>query len=364
MSDISSTGSSSLLSSISQQISDLSNDLRNAEQSSEQEAKDVFVFQKNTSDVINDSVLLSRDIGVLIKNNSRLNVITSFQAEEQADHFSFRVTRSGELKLNSVSQLDFDIDAPENAPTDITLSGGTVYRYAEDDTVVATLSAEDPDKGDSFTYAIVNEKGDPVADSNFKIVDDQIQLKAGNTLSTDQDSIHKLRVRAKDTGGNTYVEDVHVRVSNSRNFTTIDEAIPKEPVNFRIQLFTQSRKLIADNEGDTDELRKAFAELTEGTFEADAGNYVVKVSRAEQDDGQEEIQYALSLSQGDYKNDFDTVEQPYAPDAQPASFLEVSGATTELLDSLNEGLAFFGNLPPLGQSGTDKLLGAMTDLFV
>lgn len=267
MSDISSTSSATnQLTNISQEISTLTNQIRDAQSESSAE-KDVYVFEKRTSDIVNDSLQFARDIGVLIKDNSRLNVITNFQKEESADFFKFRITKDGPLTLSTISQLDFQTE----------------------DEVAAAEAVE----GAEGEEAVEEDK----------------------------------------------------------------------PIFYRIQLLTRNGSLVADNEGDRDDYREAFKALEEGTFEAKKGDYVIKISRANEDPGVEEIQYAVQLTMGDYKNDFDTIDQPYEPGSLPI-LPELPNATTELLDGLNEGLAFFGNLPPLGQSGTEKLLGAMTDLFI
>ena len=267
MSDVSSlSGASNQLSSISKEISDLSRQIRDAEAAEKAEqAKDVFVFEKRTSDVVNDSLQFSRDIGVLIKDNSRLNAITNLQAGDVGDYFRFRVTKPGEIKLESISQLDF---------------------LTEDEAAAAEEGTEAEGEG---------------------------------------------------------AED--------------------KPVNFRIQLLTRNGSLLADNDGTRDDLKEAFRALNEGTFEVAAGEYVVKVSRATHDRGDEEIQYAVQLTQGDYKNDFDTIDQPYQPGSLPV-LPELPAATVELLDGLNQSLSFIGSLPPIGQSSSDKLFGALTDLII
>jgi len=64
------------------------------------------------------------------------------------------------------------------APTDLLLSNDTV---SENDpgAVVATLSASDPDIGDSATFVIVDDPS-----GAFEVVGDQLKLKDGVTLTT------------------------------------------------------------------------------------------------------------------------------------------------------------------------------------
>ena len=51
------------------------------------------------------------------------------------------------------------------APTDITLSNGTIAENSAVDTEVGTLTSTDPDAGDSFSYALVTGTGDTDNDS-------------------------------------------------------------------------------------------------------------------------------------------------------------------------------------------------------
>ena len=70
----------------------------------------------------------------------------------------------------------------DEAPTDITVGGGSVDENATTGTVVATLSTVDADAGDTFTYALVDGSGIPVTDGNFEIVGNEIRVKAGATI--------------------------------------------------------------------------------------------------------------------------------------------------------------------------------------
>lgn len=59
-------------------------------------------FVKYTNDTKLDAIWTARDIGLLVKDNSRLNVITALREGDTADHFRFRVHRSGEMRLGQI----------------------------------------------------------------------------------------------------------------------------------------------------------------------------------------------------------------------------------------------------------------------
>jgi hypothetical protein len=94
------------------------------------------------------------------------------------------------------------------------LASGTILESAAVGTVVTTLSATDPDSGDTFTYALVDVNGDPVVDSNFEIVGNEIRVKAGAELDYETATSHTLRVQVTDSGGLTYVEDVTINLTD------------------------------------------------------------------------------------------------------------------------------------------------------
>jgi protocadherin Fat 4 len=116
-------------------------------------------------------------------------------------------TQGGELYNN-----------PENFNTttlqDATSTSDTITENSATGTVVGTLSSTDPDSGETFTYALVDVNGDPVVDSNFEIVGNEIRVKAGADLDYETATSHTLRVQVTDSGGLTYVEDVTINLTD------------------------------------------------------------------------------------------------------------------------------------------------------
>jgi len=96
-----------------------------------------------------------------------------------------------------------------HAPTDIALSNASVAENKPAGTTVGTVSATDPDPGDSFTFTIVSGVGDY---ASFTI--------AGNVLKTaamfdfETKSSYSIRVRVRDLIGATYEEDFTIAVTD------------------------------------------------------------------------------------------------------------------------------------------------------
>ena len=106
--------------------------------------------------------------------------------------------------------------ADENeAPTDIVVAGGAVPENAAGGTVVATLSAMDPDSGESFTYSLAFDASD-----RFEIVGNEVRIKAGATLDYEAATSHDLIVTVTDSGGLTHTETITIAVTNQNEAPT------------------------------------------------------------------------------------------------------------------------------------------------
>lgn len=202
-------------------------------------------FQKETNDVKIDNNMTARDIGILRKNNSRLNLFSSLSAGDAADVFKFKVSNTGFTKLG--------------------------------------LLIADP---------------------------------------TDKEQFH-IQIISKTSG-----------------------------------------ILIADNDPKSGDAYAAYQKLEAGTFELKQGDYVARISRMPGQDTQlkNDIQYAVQLTQGTYKNDYDTIEKGYS-DSQDAFGFSTTLANNadQLLAQLGAASSFISSLPPIGSSATSKLTGALYD---
>jgi len=84
------------------------------------------------------------------------------------------------------------------APTDIALSPATVSENEPAGTVVGTLTATDPDFGNTFTYALVSGSG---GDDNGAFAVDGALLKTAAMFDYESKSSYAVRVRATDPSG-------------------------------------------------------------------------------------------------------------------------------------------------------------------
>lgn len=134
-----------------------------------------------------------------------------------------------------------------------------------------------------------------------------------------------------------------------------------KPSDVRYQLLNSTGQVVADSDAKAGDAKKAFDQLQQGTFNLKAGKYVLRVTRADDSvsNRNNQFQYAVQLSQGLFKKDFDTIEKSVDPKADPFG-LGSNSALDTLTASLAGSVADLQNLPPIGTSATDKLTGALT----
>jgi len=185
---------------------------------------------------------------------------------------AFGVTTTHSFTINVANDPSDD----NRAPTGISVAGGTVAEDAETGAVVATLTGEDPDAGDAFTYEIVaNANGDelpgghPLFAVGTGADSDRILLKTG--LDDEQVGPHELWIKVTDAGGLSTVHRITLDVTN------VNEA----PTDIRLDGFsgevTEGTTIIgtlqADDE-DEDSISWAFDTNAEGGGNA-GGMFVI-----------------------------------------------------------------------------------------
>ncbi|NJM91603.1 MAG: hypothetical protein HC861_02115 [Rhodospirillaceae bacterium] len=217
-------------------------DLNRLEQQQAQKASgnNVQEFQKETRDVKFESTATARNIGVLQKNKTRLNVFSSLSTGDSVDGYQFRVT-----------------------------------------TKTAT---------------------------NFAVL---------NATQEDQGKLH-FQIYYKSTG-----------------------------------------RLLADSDPKAGVANTVYEAMLDGNFEIEKGDYVLRVSRTDNTGNarNQELSYAIQLSQGVYSQDYDTIERAARDTDDPYGIGNVSESVNNLTTSIASSVSFIQNLPKIGTSATDKLMG-------
>ena len=107
-------------------------------------------------------------------------------------------------------------DILNDAPTDITVTGGNIDENSTAGTVVATLGTTDADSfipSETATYSITNDPS-----GNFEIVGNEVRVKAGSTLDFESDTNHDITVQVTDVHGATYSETITINLNDVDEF--------------------------------------------------------------------------------------------------------------------------------------------------
>jgi len=117
----------------------------------------------------------------------------------------------------SSSKTTTPTPTPTNtAPTAVVLSANTVEENAVA-AVIGTLTTTDTDAGDTFTYA--------VSDDRFEITGAELKLKADKSINFEKETSVTLSVTVTDSASNTYVQELTVNVTDSDGVKAVIDAL-------------------------------------------------------------------------------------------------------------------------------------------
>ena len=114
-----------------------------------------------------------------------------------------RVTDQGGLtfdKAFTIGVTDVN-EATNHAPTNATLSGGSVAENAANGTAAGTVAGVDPDAGNTLTYSLTGNAGGRFA---INAASGQITVANGTLLDFEAATSHAIAVRVTDQGGLTF----------------------------------------------------------------------------------------------------------------------------------------------------------------
>ena len=150
----------------------------------------------------------------VVGDEVRLKTGASLDYETATSH-QVNVTVTDAGGLTRTETVNIAVTNQNEAPTDITVAGGSVQENAAAGTVVATLGATDPDAGSTFTYTLSSDPS-----GKFEIVGNEIRLKAGASLDHEAAASHQVNVTVTDAGGLTRTETVNIAVTNQNEAPT------------------------------------------------------------------------------------------------------------------------------------------------
>ena len=137
--------------------------------------------------------------------NSAYNPITITlpSSFENVDEVRFYITAGGYMgnqsaTNHSINSISVSAPVANSAPTDITLSALAINENVAANSTVGTLSSNDLDAANTFTYTLVSGTGD-TDNASFNISGSSLKITASPDFETK--SSYSVRVRTTDQGG-------------------------------------------------------------------------------------------------------------------------------------------------------------------
>jgi len=114
--------------------------------------------------------------------------------------------------LTFTQSFSLNVTNVADPPTDIIVTGGVVIENAVGGTVVATLDALGRDVGETFTFTIANDPS-----GFFEIVGREVRVAAGARIDFETQAEHTITLRATDSSGASFDEDLTINVEDAGN---------------------------------------------------------------------------------------------------------------------------------------------------
>jgi hypothetical protein len=145
----------------------------------------------------------------------------------------------------------FIAQTPNNSPTDLTHTSTGIDENSAAGTVIGILSADDPDAGSTFTYALVPGTGD--TDNNLvEVIDDKVYVESGAVIDFESNSTLDLRIQVTDNGrpALSYTKAFSINVLNVQEGGSIGAITSSTPGIFKEEV-TLTAGALTDPDGIT-----------------------------------------------------------------------------------------------------------------
>ena len=160
----------------------------------------------------------------IVGNELKLNESADFETQNE---YSIRVkgTDTGGLSIEKVFTISVT-DVPENvAPVGITHDSNTIAENSPADTIIGTLSAIDPDEGDTHTFTLTDPAQHP---DNSAFTIDGNQLKTATTFDFETKDSYTISVQVTDASGLSFSQVISVEISNQFEIPTYEELLGEQ----------------------------------------------------------------------------------------------------------------------------------------
>lgn len=131
------------------------------------------------------------------------------------------------IQNNPLSGFSIDFIQPTSPPTNISLSNSSIDENITPPGDVGTLTTEDPDSGDTFSYTLDCDSSAP-DDSSFFIDTDQLKLNLSADYETKNS--YDICIRSTDQTGKSYQKNFTIDIND------LDESQPTPQTDFSLSI--------------------------------------------------------------------------------------------------------------------------------
>ncbi|XP_048583508.1 protocadherin Fat 4 isoform X2 [Nematostella vectensis] len=207
--------------------------------------------------------------------------------------FTIRSTDSGTPPLSVTKTFNITVVDVNEAPYGITVSSSDVDENSGQDTVIGTLSCQDPDFDQSHSYTLIDDAG-----GRFKVENDTLMVALSNSdcirlggsackLNYEGQRQHVIRVRSTDNGAPARTSEKSLVITvNDVNDRPRDLRMSGFKVEENAPIGTRIGKLTASDEDKYQTLSFSLVDDDKGRFAIDSSGYVMKVKATDYETSQ------------------------------------------------------------------------------
>jgi hypothetical protein len=171
---------------------------------SDVDSGDTFTYQLHDTANYPDNNSFTLTSGGSLRNG----VVFNFEAKTS---YTIRVRTTDAGGLTYDGTFTINVTNQNEAPTNINLSSSSISENVPTGTTIGTLSATDPDAGDTFTFSLVDGVTYP---DNSAFFIDGTTLKSSAIFNHESKSSYSIRVRVTDAGGLTFNKTLTITITD------------------------------------------------------------------------------------------------------------------------------------------------------
>ncbi len=221
------------------------------------------------------SLSLADDFDGLFSIDPSSGVITTTGDldHEAVAAYTLTVVATGDLGGSEETSVTVTVDDVNEAPVDLGVSSFTVSEDAAPGDGFATLSVNDPDAGDSHSFALTQD-----AEGRFSIDAETGVIRVAGALDYEGAPSHVISVRGTDAGGLSNDWDVTIAVSDANDAPDVPSIALVDSIGEHATIGAVVGTATAHDQDAGDSLRFALVDDHGGAFAIDAESGVITLA--------------------------------------------------------------------------------------